>query len=374
MLYFHIPFCKQKCSYCNFHFSTSLAQKDEMLNAIHEEVKMRKGELPYTKIETIYFGGGTPSLLEADEICALIDDCTDQYEFSNSMEITLEANPDDLNLNYLKGLAKSPVNRLSIGTQSFYDKDLKFMNRAHNAMQAEDSIKMAQDCGFENLNIDLIYGVSDMNIWKSNLQKAVDLGVTHISPYALTVEPRTALAKWIKQGKVNAPSEDLQNDEFYYMSDFLKKNGFIHYEISNFAKKGFYSKHNSSYWTGKAYLGYGPSAHSFNGFDRRSWNIANNPKYIEGIFSRKRNFKEELLSEKDRLNELVMIGLRTIWGLNFKKIKKDFSSEILDEFQSGLKLKKEEGMIIEDNGFLKIPEKHWFLADGIASDLFLVNA
>lgn len=373
MLYFHIPFCKQKCSYCNFHFSTSLSMKDEMLHALHKEIEQRHHELTDKRIATLYLGGGTPSLLAVDEIRALLDKSARYYDFDPEIEITLEANPDDLNAKFLKELSQSGVNRLSIGTQSFFEDDLKLMNRAHTAGEAEDSIKRAQDFGLENISIDLIYGSSSMPIWKENLQKAIQLQVPHISSYALTVEPKTALDKWVREKTVKAPNEEVQNEAFYYMSEFLKENGFVHYEISNFAKQDFYSRHNSAYWKGKPYIGFGPSAHSFNGGKIRSWNVANNALYIKGMAGGKRNFEEEILSPKDQLNELVMIGLRTIWGVELNKIVSTFENHILDEFYSLLNEKKKEGFIIEEEGFLKIPEKHWFLADGIASDLFLID-
>jgi len=372
MLYFHIPFCKQRCSYCNFHFSTSLALKDDLLEALHCEIDIREKELLDTTVKTIYFGGGTPSLLKVDEIRALIDHCEKKYNLTSDVEITLEANPDDLNSKFLKDLSRTEINRLSIGTQSFFEKDLQLMNRAHTASEAEDSIKRAQDLGFENITIDLIYGSSEMEIWKQNLRKAVELLVPHISSYALTVEPKTALLKWSEEGKISAPDEALQNDEFHYMSQFLRDKGFVHYEISNFGKEGFFSKHNSSYWQGKPYLGYGPSAHSYDGERKRSWNVANNSLYIKGLMENKRNFEEEILSEKEQLNERIMIGLRTIWGADYSQIQKEFSSEILEEFKPMMQQKINEGSLLLENGFLKIPEKHWFMADGIASDLFLI--
>lgn len=343
-----------------------------MLKAIHQEIDLRHRELENKRIETLYFGGGTPSLLKVDEINRIIDHCAQYYDLSNTLEITLEANPDDLTSSFLKPLSKSPINRLSIGTQSFYDTDLRLMNRAHTSGEAEDSIKRAQDFGFENISIDLIYGASEMDIWKNNLNKAIELGIPHISSYALTVEPKTALANWIEKKKVMAPNEETQNEEFFYMSDFLHQNGFQHYEISNFAKPGFHSRHNSAYWQGKAYLGLGPSAHSYNGKAIRSWNIANNPLYIKSLAEGKRNFEEEILSEKDQINELIMIGLRTLKGVNYQYILQTFSEELLIELQSLINEKLKNGFLIQEGDFLKIPQKHWFLSDGIASDLFLV--
>ena len=374
MIYLHIPFCKQKCSYCNFHFSTSFNLKDEMLLAIKKEIGLRKDELENKTIKSLYFGGGTPSVLSVDEIKSLIDEFQKYFSFDNNIEITLESNPDDLNKNFLKELSQTEVNRLSIGTQSFFDEDLRLMNRAHNASEAESSIKRAQDFGLENISIDLIYGspTSNFKIWKENLDKTIELQVPHVSSYALTVEPKTALEKWIENGKVPAPEETEQNQEFHYMSDFLKKNGFDHYEISNFGKPGFHSKHNSAYWKSEPYLGIGPSAHSYNGSLERSWNMANNPLYIKNINQNIIPKETEILSEKDHFNEMMMIGLRTIWGVDLNKVNQNFSSEIIDYFNKESNSKIEDGLLTIENNHLKIPEKHWFLADGIASDLFIV--
>ncbi|WP_312764868.1 radical SAM family heme chaperone HemW [Epilithonimonas sp.] len=374
MIYLHIPFCKQKCSYCNFHFSTSFNLKDEMLLAIKKEIGLRKNELDNKTLKSLYFGGGTPSVLSVDEIKSLIDEIQKYFSFDKNIEITLESNPDDLNKNFLKELSRTEINRLSIGTQSFFDKDLKLMNRAHNASEAENSIKRAQDFGLENLSIDLIYGspTSNFEIWKENLNKTIELQVPHVSSYALTVEPKTALEKWIENGKISSPEEAEQNQGFYYMKDFLKDNGFDHYEISNFGKPGFHSKHNSAYWKSEPYLGIGPSAHSYNGSLERSWNIANNPIYIKNLNQNILPIEKEILSEKDRFNEMMMIGLRTIWGVDLQKINQNFSSEIIDYLNQEIKSKLECGILKIENNYLKIPEQHWFLADGIASDLFIV--
>ncbi|MCL8536794.1 radical SAM family heme chaperone HemW [Chryseobacterium gallinarum] len=374
MIYIHIPFCKQKCSYCNFHFSTSLNFKDEMLRAMKAEIQLRKDELHNKTLKSLYFGGGTPSILSVDEISALVDEVLRYFSFEKDIEITLEANPDDLDKHFLKQLAATPVNRLSIGTQSFFEADLKLMNRAHNASEAESSIKRAQDSGFENLSIDLIYGspTSNLEIWKENLRKTIDLEVPHISSYALTVEPKTALENWISKGKVMSPKEEEQNREFYYLSDFLKEHGFEHYEVSNFAKPGFYSKHNSAYWKYQEYLGIGPSAHSYNGFDVRSWNVANNQQYIKKLSDKILAKEEEFLSQEDQFNEMIMIGLRTMWGVDLSHVKNKFPDKLQEHFQTEIKSKIEEGLLVIENDHLKIPEKHWFMADGIASDLFVV--
>lgn len=374
MIYLHIPFCKQKCSYCNFHFSTSFSLKDEMLSAIKKEIQLRHNELENKTLKSLYFGGGTPSVLSGDEIKSLIDEIQKYFSFDENIEITLESNPDDLNKNFLKELSQTEVNRLSIGTQSFYDEDLKLMNRAHNASEAESSIKRAQDFGLVNISVDLIYGspTSNFEIWKDNLSKTIELQVPHVSSYALTVEPKTALEKWIENGKIRSPEETEQNQEFYYMKDFLKDNGFDHYEISNFGKPGFHSKHNSAYWKSEPYLGIGPSAHSYNGSFERSWNIANNPIYIKNLNQNILPIEKEILTEKDRFNEMIMIGLRTIWGVDLNRINQNFSSEVIDYLNQETKSKIESGILEIENNYLKIPEKHWFLADGIASDLFIV--
>jgi len=374
MIYIHIPFCKQKCSYCNFHFSTSLNLKDEMLIAMKKEIFLRKDELHNTNLKSLYFGGGTPSILQVDELQSIIDEILKYFSFDENIEITLEANPDDLSQNFLKELSKTAVNRLSIGTQSFFEEDLRMMNRAHSASEAESSIKRSQDSGFENISIDLIYGspTSNFEIWKENLSKTIELQVPHVSSYALTVEPKTALESWISKNKIQAPKESEQNKEFYYLSDFLKDNGFEHYEISNFGKPGFHSRHNSAYWKQMEYLGIGPSSHSYNGKNERSWSVANNTLYIRNLQQNILPKETEILSEKDRFNEMMMIGLRTIWGVDLEKINRNFSGEILEIFQKSIQPKISDGILIIENNHLKIPEKHWFLADGIASDLFII--
>lgn len=345
-----------------------------MIAAMKKEIFLRKDELQNKNMHSLYFGGGTPSILSVDEINSMIDEVLKHFSFDKDIEITLEANPDDLDKSFVRELSKSHINRLSIGTQSFFEEDLKLMNRAHNASEAESSIKRAQDFGFENLSIDLIYGspTSNLAIWKENLNKTIALEVPHISSYALTVEPKTALENWISKGKVSNPKEEEQNEEFYYLSDFLKDNGFDHYEVSNFAKPGFYSRHNSAYWKYKEYLGIGPSAHSYNGHDVRSWNVANNQQYIKKLNSNILAKETEILSQEDQFNEMIMIGLRTIWGVDLESLNNKFSNKILDTFQNEIKSKVSAGILVIENNHLKIPEKHWFMADGIASDLFMV--
>lgn len=346
-----------------------------MVSALKKEIFLRKDELENRNLQSVYFGGGTPSLLSVDELQSILDEVLKYFSFDEKIEITLEANPDDLDAEFLKALAKTPFNRLSIGTQSFFNEDLQLMNRAHNAGEAEDSIKRAQDFGFENISIDLIYGspTSNLEIWKKNLEKTIELQVPHISSYALTVEPKTALNAWISQGKVVAPKEIDQHQEFFFMTEFLKKNGFEHYEISNFGKPGSHSKHNSAYWKYGEYLGIGPSAHSYNGRNERSWNVANNQQYIKILTQNKLAKETEILTEKDQYNEMLMIGLRTSWGVDLILLKEKISPELWEYFENVIKEKLQSGLLEISENHLRIPEKNWFLADGIASDLFYVE-
>lgn len=341
--------------------------------ALKKELMLRAGELPMSEISSLYFGGGTPSILTIAEIQQLIDEVLKYYDFKPDIEITLEANPDDLSPEYLKALAHTEVNRLSIGTQSFFDADLKLMNRAHNASQAEASIKRAQDTGFENISVDLIYGspTSDMVIWRKNLEMAIALQVPHISSYALTVEAKTALQSWIAKAQVPAPKEDFQNEAFHYLSERLKAAGFIHYEISNFAQPDFYSKHNTAYWQYQPYLGIGPSAHSYNGAEQRAWNVANNSLYLKSLAENQRPLETEILSEYEQFNERLMIGLRTIWGVDMKALRQFLMIENA-EFQRNLNEKLSAGILEIKDDRLIIPERHWFMADGIAADLFVL--
>ena len=316
-IYLHIPFCKQACHYCDFHFSTSLKYKQQLLTALKKEIEMQKRYLKGENIETIYFGGGTPSILEADEIQWLIDSITQIHTVSATAEITLEANPDDLNRSKLQALRQTQVNRFSIGIQSFFDEDLAWMNRVHRADEAESAVKRAQDSGFENITADLIYGYPLLtdDKWKHNLNRIFELEIPHVSSYSMTVEPKTALASFIKKNKQPPLDEEQSARQFNLLMDAMQANGFEHYEISNFCKPGHYSRHNSNYWKGVKYLGIGPSAHSYNG-EERQWNIANNAKYIAAIEQNKVPAETEILSEADRLNEYIMTSLRTIWGLD----------------------------------------------------------
>jgi oxygen-independent coproporphyrinogen-3 oxidase len=371
-IYLHIPFCKQACHYCDFHFSTSLKRKSEMIQAIADELMLRKNEISET-VETIYFGGGTPSLLTIVEIQFLIHTIQQNFEVSELPEITLEANPDDLTEEKILELADSPINRLSIGIQSFFEDDLKFMNRSHSASESKDCLSVANR-HFENITIDLIYGVPNMSIekWKENLKITFDFGVNHISSYALTVEPKTALDVFIKSGKFPPLDEQLASDHFDILVEETKKNGFVHYEISNFGKPDFFSKHNTSYWQGKQYLGVGPSAHSFKGKER-SWNVSNNAKYIKSIQDKILPREVEILSLNDQFNEYVMTGLRTIWGVSLDKVEQEYGETYKIHLINGVEGYERMGLLEINNNIVIATQKGKFLVDGIASELFMVD-
>ncbi|MFO7672260.1 MAG: radical SAM family heme chaperone HemW [Lutibacter sp.] len=378
-IYIHIPFCKQACYYCDFHFSTSLKRKEDMLMAIKRELELRKDELNKEQIETIYFGGGTPSLLKIDELRMLLNTIYENYEVVEDAEITLEANPDDLSAKKIKDLAKLPINRLSIGIQSFFDDDLKFMNRAHSAEESKKCLTEATKY-FDNITIDLIYGVPNMSNekWLSNLKTAFDFNIPHISSYALTVEEKTVLHKLIEKGKVPPVDENLALEHYNILVAETEKRGFVNYEISNFGHPNYFSKHNTSYWFGEKYLGIGPSAHSFTGFER-SWNVSNNTKYIKALLVDELPSKKEQLSEINRFNEYIMTGLRTIWGVSFQKIEKEFGAMYLQELKKSAERHIKSGLLeVELRSFsgkvLVTTKKGKFLADGIASDLFKISS
>lgn len=372
-IYIHIPFCKQACHYCDFHFSTSLKKKEEMLVALKGELLLRKAELKGEIIETIYFGGGTPSILAVEEINALIETVYQNYTVIDQPEITLEANPDDLTTTTIHRLAQSKVNRLSIGIQSFGEEDLKMMNRAHNAQEAITCLQEAVRY-FDNISIDLIYGIPNLSNerWLENIQRILDLGIPHISCYALTVEERTALNKLIQKGVIPSPKEEVAHAHFMLLIEKLRANGYIHYELSNFAKPGYYSKNNSAYWLGKKYLGIGPSAHSFDG-TYRSWNISNNPLYIKAIEAGELPSEIEKLSLSDRYNEYIMTGLRTIWGVDLARIAREFGSTFHEYLVRESASFIADGLMQEVEGVLTITDKGKFLSDGIASDLFWLD-
>ncbi|MDO8316503.1 MAG: radical SAM family heme chaperone HemW [Flavobacterium sp.] len=372
-IYIHIPFCKQACHYCDFHFSTSMKKKEEMVLAIAKEIQMRKSEFENQEVETIYFGGGTPSVLTSEEINFLIAAVYNNYEVAENPEITLEANPDDLSSERIIELSKSKINRLSIGIQSFFEEDLQLMNRAHNSAEAKKCLEEATQY-FDNISLDLIYGIPRMSNekWKQNIETALSFGIPHISSYALTVEPKTALNKLIQTGKIEVPKDEVAQEHFAILVETLEANDFIHYELSNFGKVNYFSKNNSAYWLGKKYIGIGPSAHSYNGVSR-SWNISNNSLYLKSIQEDKLPNETEILSTADRYNEYVMTGLRTIWGISLDRIKTEFGSEYLEYLNKQTQKFLDDDLVFIKNNILKPTPKGKFLTDGIASDLFYLN-
>jgi oxygen-independent coproporphyrinogen-3 oxidase len=368
-IYLHIPYCKQACIYCNFHFSTQVKNKAALVEALLKEIEERKDYLNGEAVETIYFGGGTPSLLSGQEIELLLNKVYATHALSDNIEISLEANPDDLAAPKVKELARAGINRLSIGVQSFLDEDLHFLQRAHNSMQATDSIKAAQDAGINNITIDLIYGIpgQSIEIWLQNLEKVKEVGIAHFSAYSLTVEPKTRLDHLISQKKLNPVDDEQSAGNFITLMNWAEENGYEHYEISNFCRPGSYSRHNSSYWQGKKYCGIGPSAHSYN-LDSRQWNIANNELYIKAINSNEPYFEVEKLNTEQKLNEYIMTSLRTKWGFDISKVDKQF----IPHLESVLPAHINRGHLIDEGGMIKLSRDGKLLADAIISDLFFV--
>lgn len=350
-----------------------MKKKDEMVLAIAKELELRKNESQDEIIETIYFGGGTPSVLSIDDIRFLIDKVYEYYKVIENPEITLEANPDDLDEETILHYANSPINRLSIGVQSFFEDDLLLMNRAHNSAEAKKCLEFASQ-HFDNISIDLIYGMPSMSDekWLQNIETALSFNIPHISSYALTVEPKTALHKMIKSGAIPTLDDDLAQQHFHILIDKLQENGLVHYELSNFGKPDYFSKNNTAYWLGKKYIGIGPSAHSYNGVSR-SWNIANNSLYLKAIAENNLPSETEILSKTDQYNEYIMTGLRTIWGVSLERIKTDFGTKYLDYLQQQAEKYISDHLLIIENNVLKTTKKGKFLSDGIASDLFMLN-
>ena len=371
-IYLHIPFCKKACHYCNFHFSTTGDYKNEMVEAIKNELRLRKHEalLP---VETIYFGGGTPSMLSSMAISELIATICSQFNVSTNPEITLEANPDDLTPSYLAGLKNAGVNRLSIGAQSFHDKELTLMNRAHSGKQAIQSVVLAQEF-FNNVSLDLLFGTphTTFSDWKRNLDTALTLDVPHISSYALTLEPKTALEHFVKKGVVSLLDENDVEEQFLYLVDTLTANDYEHYELSSFGKAGYHSKNNTAYWKGKPYLGIGPSAHGFDGA-QRYWNISNNAAYIKKIETGELPQTVEKLSVVDKFNEAIMIGLRASWGVSLGQMEQDLGKQYRKHLEQQAQRFIDEKLLHIEANSLKTTRKGAFLADGISADLFLID-
>ncbi|MBB3700943.1 radical SAM family heme chaperone HemW [Flammeovirga yaeyamensis] len=372
-IYFHIPFCKQACHYCDFHFSTSLKLKNDVVKGMLWELDKQK-EYINENIETIYFGGGTPSILSIDELSVLLDKVHNNFNTSGVKEVTLEANPDDITKEKLAFWKKLGITRLSIGLQSFYGPHLELMNRAHNAEESLNAVKMAQDAGFNNLTIDLIYGIpyQDHSVWYKDLETALSLNVPHISSYCLTVEEKTALGAWTKKGKFKPAEDEYAAEQFEHLVKTLSQNGYDHYEISNFAKPGFYSQHNSAYWKGKPYLGIGPGAHSFNGSDSRQYNVSNNAKYVKSIVQQNTlMFDKEMLTRADGINEYILTTLRTIWGCDLQFLLDNYQFDLLKEMKEEVDRFYASDWIKVKNNHLMLTEKGKLFADKISSELFV---
>ncbi len=372
-IYIHIPFCKQKCHYCNFYSVASAKYRNVFTGALLSEMNLRKNYLSDKNINTVYFGGGTPSLLSVDEINKIISEIKRLFKLNENAEITLEANPDDLKLDYLNALKNStPVNRLSIGVQSFFDDDLEYLHRVHNAKTARIAIETALKTGFENITVDLIYGIPTLTSekWKKNLRLFFSYGLPHLSSYALTVEPKTALKVLIDKKKIDGTNDDETVNHFEILINETQKHNFIHYEISNFARQGFYSKHNSIYWLGGHYLGLGPSAHSFNGTSRQ-WNVSNLKQYTTSGKVEKIIEEKEILSENDRFNEYIMTSLRTVWGCDAAHIENVFGKEKRLYFENKIKPFLSGGKIKKSATVYTLTGKGKLFADGIAARLFV---
>ncbi len=371
-IYIHIPFCKQACTYCNFHFSVSLKNKTAFIDALLKEINTQQNFISDKNIETIYFGGGTPSILITEELSSIFDALVKNFSIDENAEITLEANPDDITKNILKDWKGVGINRLSVGLQSFNETELKWMNRAHNATQSLQCLDDITEAGFDNYSVDLIYGspLQSNEDLKNNFELIAERNIPHISCYALTVENGTILNKLIKENKSPVIDNERQAEQFYYLLEMMKNTGYEQYEISNFSKPNYRSKHNSSYWKSKPYYGFGPSAHSYNGKDTRRWNISNNGLYIQSLDKNIVPYEEEILTLKDCINEFVMISLRTVEGINLKTFEQQFGLQEVERI-----LKTAEKFIVQNkievsNSYLRLTNEGKYFADGIAGDLF----
>jgi len=371
-LYFHYPFCKQACHYCNFHFSTNQKQVDQLWYSMQRELEIRFDEVK-VPLQSIYFGGGSPSLLPPNKIASLLERVKAQHSIHDSLEITMEVNPDDVTREYLKEIKQAGVNRLSLGIQSFQEKDLQLMNRAHTVDNALNALEWVSDI-FLNFSIDLIYGMpnSTLKEWEENLNKALEFNPPHISTYALTVEEKTALYHQVEKGEVLLVDEDEVKEQYDLMRNRLEELNFINYEFSNFGKEDFFSVNNQNYWNGRPYIGIGPSAHSYDGVSIRSWNVSNNHKYISSIEKGELDREEESLSKKDRYNEYIMTGLRKIEGLSLEYIELTYGKMYADYFEAQVSRHLKERNFFWDGDFLKITPKAKFLTDGLAADLFII--
>jgi len=373
-IYIHIPFCRQACYYCDFHFSTNLSIQTEICLAIGRELELQKDYLGKDLIETIYFGGGTPSLLQDTDLDVIFNSIHKNFSVSADPEITIEVNPDDITEEKLKSLKKFRTNRLSIGVQSFDDTILKFLNRFHNSAQAENSIRLARQIGFDNINIDLIYAIParHLPLLQKDLDRLLSLSPEHISAYSLTVEEKTVFGKWYSANKFSPVPEEENAHQFELIMDTLSQAGYDHYEISNYAKPGFISGHNSSYWKQKKYLGVGPSAHSFDGVSRQA-NVSNNHIYLKSLKSETVPATKETLAREDYINEYIMTSLRTSWGCRLDYLQSHYQFDLIVHQQAYIQKFIQRGLMILDENILRLTRKGKMLADKICSDLFLIG-
>lgn len=373
-IYIHIPFCKQACHYCDFHFSTDTGIRKEMTGAIVKEIFLRKAYLGGEPVHTIYFGGGTPSLLALEELNNILSVIRSSFKVSDSAEITLEANPDDLTTEKLNEIKALGVNRLSIGIQSFDDAVLRYLNRAHDGASSRKSFDRARAAGFNNISIDLIYAIpeTDHTSWRRNIDQAVLLDPEHISSYSLTIEPKTVFGHRLKKGELNPPDDDLAATQLEMLVNTLVASGYDQYEVSNFGKPGYYSQHNSSYWRQEKYLGAGPSAHSFDGSSRQ-FNVSNNYQYLRSITASVIPAEREVLSREDRINDYLLTTLRTNWGCDLTFLKKEYDYDLLASHHGYIRQLVGNKYALVENNFFKLTARGKLLADRISSDLFLIR-
>ncbi|MGQ8335730.1 radical SAM family heme chaperone HemW [Sunxiuqinia sp. A32] len=373
-IYIHIPFCKTKCHYCDFYKSTDFGSKIDFIAALKQEISQRKNEITPEQIESIYWGGGTPSILKIEEISEILNHLKNQFIISDLVENTLEANPDDLSIDFLKNLKQLGFNRLSIGTQSFHDHDLRSMNRRHKSDDAINSVKYAQEAGFENISIDLIYGLPNQSLedWRKNIAIALSLNVQHISAYHLTYHEGTVFYEYLKSGKIKELPDELSLDQFKLLKKSLEDNGFEHYEISNFAKDGLYSRHNKAYWERKSYLGFGPSAHSFNQKTRR-WNVSSLNKYLKAIAEEKPYWENEVLSFQDQYNDYIITSLRTKWGISLDYLQANFSADMVVHFENEANVFIQSGHIILNESQFNLSTEGLFISDKIMENLLYIE-
>lgn len=371
-IYIHIPFCKKRCHYCDFHKSLSLKDKGRMIKALVKEMELENGFLESEPVKTIYFGGGTPSVLDYDEIMILFEGLYKNFKISKDTEITFEANPDDLTKQYLKKLRQTKINRLSIGLQSFSNQDLRLLNRRHESETGINAVRDSKNAGFKNISIDLIYGIPGMSMetWESNLNIAFQMGVNHISAYHLTIEPNTVFSRYIREGRIKIPEEDTGIEQFRILIQKTGENKFLQYEISNFCLEGFFSKHNTNYWKQVKYLGVGPSAHSYNKEIRR-WNVADNKKYMDSIRKNKIPFEKEYLDNRKKYNEYILTSLRTMWGIDLKFLEENYSKEAMDYCTGLSKRFIDYGMVVKNMNNLILTDQGKLIADNITSELMM---